>query len=53
MKISEMNGKGKYRGIIIVIPQNAKLCMDHFEKQDLRKYDVFPFSNVDPDSICK
>ena len=35
----------------LVVTQNSKVCMKHFEEQDLWKYDVFPCSNGDPDII--
>ena len=35
----------------LVVTQNSKGCMKHFEEQDLWKYDVFPCSNGDPDII--
>ena len=35
----------------LVVTQNSKVCMKHFEEQDFWKYDVFPCSNGDPDII--
>ena len=35
----------------LVVRQNSKICMKHFEEQDLWKYDGFPCSNGDPDII--
>ena len=35
----------------LVVTQNSKVYMKHFEEQDLWKYDVFPCSNEDPDII--
>ena len=53
MKISEMNHewKRKLPQGNLVVTQNSKVCMKHFEERDLWKHDVFPCSNGDPDII--
>ena len=50
-KISENEWKRKIPQDNLVVTQNSKVCMKHYEKQDLWKYNVFPCSNGDPDII--